>query len=85
MAYVHFRNVRGRYPRWQEVFVDEGDTDMVEAMRAYRECGSQGTIIPDHTPHTSLPGELWWETGMVYALGYMRACRQALNKYAGPF
>jgi mannonate dehydratase len=81
IAYVHFRNVRGKYPRWQEVFIDEGDTDMIEAMRVYGEAGFQGTMIPDHTPHTSLPGELWWETGMVHGLGYMQACRQAINKF----
>ena len=82
IAYVHFRNVRGAYPRWREVFIDEGDTDMIEAMKAYLEHGFAGTMIPDHTPHTSLTGDLWWETGMTYGLGYMQACRQALGGYA---
>ena len=29
-----------------------------------------GTIIPDHTPR--LDAADWWETGMAFALGYMR-------------
>ena len=77
IAMVHFRNVRGRYPRWQEVFIDEGDTDMLEAMKIYLDCGYGATMIPDHTPYMDLPGELWWEVGMAYALGYMQAARQA--------
>ena len=28
IAYVHFRNVRGKVPRYLETFVDEGDIDM---------------------------------------------------------
>ena len=28
IAYVHFRNVRGRVPRYVETFVDDGDVDM---------------------------------------------------------
>ena len=81
IAWVHFRNTRGGYPRWQEVFIDEGDTDMFEAMKAYLDCGFEGTMIPDHTPYVGLAGDMWWETGMAFALGYMQAIRQALKKY----
>lgn len=79
IAYVHFRNVKGTYPAWQEVFIDEGDIDMLDTMRIYKECGFDGTMIPDHTPPMDFAGERWWETGMAYALGYMQACRQALK------
>src|SRR5690606_21375083 len=27
LAYVHFRNVRGKVPRYEETFVDDGDVD----------------------------------------------------------
>ncbi len=50
IAYVHFRNVRGKVPHYQEVFVDEGDLDMLAAIRALRAVGYDGVIIPDHTP-----------------------------------
>ena len=29
IAYVHFRNVRGKVPNYREVFIDEGDVDMI--------------------------------------------------------
>ena len=50
IAYVHFRNIRGTPKSFQEVFVDEGDVDMYEAMQTYREIGFEGPFMMDHTP-----------------------------------
>ena len=36
-----------------------------------------GVLIPDHTP--LIDGKAPWETGMAFALGYMRAAFQALG------
>ncbi|HBQ64896.1 MAG TPA: D-mannonate dehydratase, partial [Clostridiales bacterium] len=33
ISYVHFRNVIGKLPKYEEGFIDEGDTDMFRAMR----------------------------------------------------
>ena len=55
IAYVHFRNIRGTPKSFQEVFVDEGDVDMYEAMQTYREVGFEGPFMMDHTP--SFPQE----------------------------
>jgi mannonate dehydratase len=77
LCYVHFRNVRGAVPKFDEVFVDEGDTDMVAAMRAYHEVGFDGVLIPDHTPTLTCPGP--WHAGMAFAVGYMRAIMQTLG------
>ena len=74
IAYVHFRNVRGKVPLYQEVFVDEGDLDMLSAIQALREVGYDGVIIPDHTPEMSCDAP--WHAGMAFALGYMRAALQ---------
>jgi len=71
IAYVHFRNVKGRVPKYHEVFVDEGDVDMIEALRIYHRNGYDGVIIPDHTPQMECAAP--WHAGMAYALGYMRA------------
>ncbi|MDA0839365.1 MAG: mannonate dehydratase, partial [Planctomycetota bacterium] len=71
ICYVHFRNVRGKAPNYREVFLDEGDVDMTKAMRIYKECGYDGLLMPDHTPHTSCAAP--WHAGMAYALGYMKA------------
>ncbi len=77
IAYVHFRNVSATLPRFDEVFIDEGYVDMLEALRAYHQNGFDGTLIPDHTPFISADNA--WETGMAYALGYIRAGMQMLG------
>lgn len=71
VGYVHFRNTSGTLPSYSEVFIDDGYVDMQKALEIYRECGFEGTLIPDHTPVVS--SDEPWDTGMAYALGYMRA------------
>jgi mannonate dehydratase len=80
IAYVHFRNVRGKVPNYEEVFVDEGDVDMVRALRIYLKNGYDGVMIPDHTPQMDCPGP--WHAGMAYALGYMRAAIRLVREEA---
>ena len=74
IAYVHFRNVRGKVPRYHETFVDEGDVDMAEIVRILRDEGFDGVLVPDHSPEMSCPAP--WHAGHAYALGYMRALTQ---------
>ena len=42
--------MRGKVPHYHEVFVDEGDTDMIALLRILHRNGYDGVIIPDHTP-----------------------------------
>ena len=44
IVFVHFRNVRGALPAFQEVFLDEGDIDMRRAMEIYRDAGFTGRL-----------------------------------------
>ncbi|MFA6110284.1 MAG: mannonate dehydratase [Candidatus Latescibacterota bacterium] len=71
IAYIHFRNVRGKVPDYDEVFIDEGDADMVRILGILHQNRYPGVLIPDHTPAMSC--EAPWHAGMAYALGYMRA------------
>lgn len=71
IAYVHFRNVRGKVPHYHEVFVDEGDVDMARAIEIYHRNGFNGVLMPDHTPRMACDAP--WHAGVAYALGYMRA------------
>jgi mannonate dehydratase len=80
IGYVHFRNVRGKIPRYEEVFIDEGDVDMIEALRIYHRNGYDGVLIPDHTPHMTCAAS--WHAGMAYALGYMRAAIRMIDSGA---
>lgn len=81
IAYVHFRNVRGKVPHYQEVFVDEGDLDMLRALGALYEVGYDGVVIPDHTPEMSCDAP--WHAGMAFALGYIRAAMQVVERFGG--
>jgi mannonate dehydratase len=82
IAYVHFRNVRGKVPYYQEVFVDEGDLDMIRAIQGLRDVGYDGVLIPDHTPEMTCGAP--WHAGMAFALGYIRAAMQAVERLAPP-
>lgn len=73
---VHFRNVRGEFPRFQEVFVDEGDVDMFRAMQAYRDVGFTGPFSLDHSP--MFPEAEIANTAFV--VGYLRALIQAVYR-----
>ena len=79
--YVHFRNVRGAFPKFDEVFIDEGDVNMIEALKAYRDVGYDGVITPDHTPRV-IGDEPYGHRGRAFALGYIRAAMQALDFFA---
>ena len=59
---------------------DEGDVNMVEAMKAYARVGFDGVMQPDHTPTVSLPAgseAASWHVGTAFALGYMKAAATA--------
>lgn len=76
--HVHYRAVRGAVPRYEETFVDEGDVDMLEAMRAYKETGYELAIVSDHTPR--IPGDLpGGKIGRSFSHGYIRGLVEAAN------
>jgi mannonate dehydratase len=75
---VHFRNIRGKRGHFQEVYPDEGDVDMVRAMRLYRDVGYSGMIMPDHVPaHPDDPAGL---QAYSFAFGYIIALIQAVDR-----
>lgn len=78
IAYIHFRNVKGKVPDYQEVFVDEGDIDMLKVLKILKRHKYQGMIIPDHTPEMSCAAP--WHSGKAYALGYMKGLLDSLDK-----
>ncbi len=78
IAYVHLRNVRGKVPHYHEVFIDEGDVDIVKALRIYHRNGYDGVIIPDHTPQMACAAS--WHAGMALALGYIRGIIHAIER-----
>jgi mannonate dehydratase len=75
---VHFRAVRGAVPRYTEVFIDEGDIDMLAAMRVYKEVGYQGPFVSDHTPRVE-GDTAWGHIGRTFSHGYMCGLVHAVN------
>ena len=68
---VHFRNIRGGFLNFQETFIDDGDVDMLKAMRVYKEVGFDGMMMPDHVPR--IEGDANQAQGFAFALGYIKA------------
>lgn len=78
LAYIHLRNVRGKAPHYRETFIDEGDVDMMRILRILKKHGYSGMIIPDHAPQVTCAAP--WHAGMAYALGYIRAALQLIER-----
>ena len=80
--YVHFRNVSGTVPSFDETFIDEGHVDMHRAMEIYRDAGFDGPMIDDHVPHiagdTSEDG--WLYRSEAFAMGYYKALINVAKK-----
>lgn len=79
--FVHMRDTRGTPERFEETFHDDGPTDMLACMRAYRATGYQGVMRPDHVP--TMEGETnanpGYETlGRLFAIGYLRGLHEAV-------
>jgi mannonate dehydratase len=76
--FVHFRNIKGKFPKFDETFQDDGDADSYEAIKAYLEVGFDGPIRPDHSP--AIIGDTKRRAGMAYSIGYMRAMIDAVQR-----
>ncbi|MBV9081946.1 MAG: mannonate dehydratase [Acidobacteriaceae bacterium] len=86
--HVHYRNVRVRkpYESYTEVFIDEGENDMLAVMRELVAVKYNRLIYPEHERaldadreigiHNLYPGGGGY-TGMVYDVAYARAMLQA--------
>jgi mannonate dehydratase len=77
----HFRDVRGTANKFQEAFHDDGKTDLLACMRAYRDVGYEGVVRPDHYPvmegddptHRGRSG-----IARLFAFGYLKGLREAV-------
>ena len=86
--HVHYRNVRVRkpYDDYTEVFIDEGENNMLAVMRELVRVKYRRLIYPEHERaldydrsvgiHNQYPGGGGY-TGMVYDVAYARAMLQA--------
>jgi mannonate dehydratase len=77
---VHFRNIKGGFLNFQETFPDDGDVNMIRAMRVYKEVGYDGMLMPDHVP--VIEGDAQGKQAFAYAYGYIQALIQMVNMEA---
>ena len=78
--FVHFRDVEGTPENYCETFHDEGPTDMLACMEAYKEIGFDGVLRPDHVP--TMAGESnqnagYEVLGRLFAIGYIRGLQES--------
>lgn len=79
--FVHFRDVQGQATDFVETFHDDGKTDMVECMKAYKEVGYSGVCRPDHVPtmgEDSNENYGYSEIGRLFAIGYLKGLREVV-------
>jgi mannonate dehydratase len=71
---VHFRNIRGGFLNFSETFPDDGDVNMLDAIRTYKEVGYDGMLMPDHVP--KIEGDDAGRQAFAFAFGYIQALIQ---------
>ena len=81
--FVHFRDVRGTPEKFVETFHDDGKTDMLACMEAYRDIGFDGVCRPDHVP--TMEGDsnehpAYSSIGRLFAVGYLKGLREAVYR-----
>ena len=82
IVYVHFRDVQGQVPCFNECFIDEGNLEPFEVVRALYNVGFDGFMITDHVPHM-VDDTSWGHRGRAYAIGYIRALIDVVNARRG--
>ncbi len=75
---VHFRNIKGSLGNFVEVFPDEGDINMIRALKVYKDVGYEYMIMPDHVP--GIGGPEPGKVGFAYTYGYIHAALQAVEE-----
>jgi mannonate dehydratase len=81
--FAHFRDIRGTPEKFVETFHDDGQTDMLACMEAYRDIGFEGVLRPDHVP--TMEGDsndtpAYSSVGRLFAIGYIKGLREAVYR-----
>ena len=71
ICYVHFRQVKGTVPNFEECFLGEGNYSPREVIDLLRASGFDGYLLDDHVPHVA--GDTpWGHRARAHAIGYMQ-------------
>jgi mannonate dehydratase len=81
--FAHFRDVRGTPEKFVETFHDEGKTNMLACLEAYRDIGFDGVLRPDHVPTMEVDSNenpAYSSIGRLFAIGYIKGLREAVYR-----
>ncbi|WP_166345765.1 mannonate dehydratase [Phytoactinopolyspora limicola] len=86
ISYVHFRDVQGTVPKFEECFLGEGNLDPAAVLRRLAATGFDGFLIDDHVPAMLGDPDTWADTssaaycsrGRAHAMGYLQGLLAAL-------
>jgi mannonate dehydratase len=81
ILYVHFRDVQGTVPRFQECFLGEGNYDPAQVLLALRRVGFTGFLLDDHVPHV-IDDTPWAHRGRAHAVGYIQGLMAMMEALA---
>jgi len=82
ILYVHFRDVKGSVPLFQECFIGEGNYNAAEIMLLLKRSGFTGFLLDDHVPHMD-DDTPWNHRGRAHAIGYMQGLLDAIDTFGG--
>ncbi|MGI8880006.1 MAG: mannonate dehydratase [Jatrophihabitans sp.] len=85
IKYVHFRDVRGVSPSFDECFLGEGNLDVPAVIDHLHRVGFEGFLIDDHVPAVIGDLDTWADTspaaylsrGRAHAIGYLQGVLRA--------
>lgn len=76
--YVHFRDVQGTVPKFQECFLGEGNYNPAETMLLLKKSGFSGFLLDDHVP--AIVGDTpWGHRARAHAIGYMQGIMNSIS------
>jgi mannonate dehydratase len=78
LLYVHLRDVQGGADNFTECFINEGNNNILEVVRALKRSGFKGFLLDDHVPRM-VNDSAWGHRGRAYAIGYLMAMVEAVN------
>lgn len=74
---IHLRNIKGGWNNFQEVYPDNGDMNFLHVVRALRDVGYDGMVMPDHVPtHEDKAAPL---QAFAFSYGYIIGLLQAIK------
>lgn len=79
IAYVHFRDVKGSVPAFEECWLGEGNFDPVRVLDELRLVGFDGFVMDDHVPEIDNDSP-YHHRARAYAIGYLQALIAATER-----